>query len=123
MGIMDGLRNTGTKLLEPMLKAEFTAPEEYLGKTVSLLVAHRSRFDTPETGEGRFRLEAVVPAAEAMDLPVEFAACTAGTGVYGSRFSHYEDCPEGMGQVRARMGVDPLDRSRFILAARSALSE
>ncbi len=123
MGIMDGLRNTGTRLLEPMLKAEFTAPEEYLGKTISLLVAHRARFDTPVTGEGRFRLEAVLPAAEAMDLPVEFAACTAGTGVYGSRFSHYEDCPEGVGQSRERIGPDPLDRSRFILAARSALSQ
>lgn len=122
MGILDGLRNTGTKLLEPMLKAEFTAPEEYLGKTVSLLVAHRARFDTPVTEEGRFRLEAVLPAAEAMDIPVEFAACTAGTGVYGSRFSHYEDCPEGVGETRERIGPDPLDRSRFILAARSALS-
>lgn len=122
MGILDGLRNTGTKLLEPMLKAEFTAPEEYLGKTVSLLVAHRARFDTPVTEEGRFRLEAVLPAAEAMDIPVEFAACTAGTGVYGSRFFRYEDCPEGVGETRERIGPDPLDRSRFILAARSALS-
>lgn len=123
MGIMDGLRNVGTKLLEPILQAEFSAPEEYLGKTVSLLVAHRATFDTPEVQEGKFRLTARLPAAEAMDIPVEFAACTAGTGVYGSRFSHYEDCPEGMGRDRARIGVDPLDRSKFILASRSALSQ
>ena len=123
MGIMDGLRNAGTKLLEPILQAEFSAPEEYLGKTVSLLVAHRAVFDSPEVREGKFRLEAKIPAAEAMDIPVEFAACTAGTGIYGSRFSHYEDCPEGMGNDRERIGVDPLDRPRFILAARSALSE
>ena len=123
MGIMDGLRNVGTKLLEPILQAEFSAPEEYLGKTVSLLVSHRAVFDSPEVREGNFRLEAKIPAAEAMDLPVEFAACTAGTGIYGSRFSHYEDCPEGVGSDRERMGVDPLDRSRFILAARSVLSD
>ena len=123
MGIMDGLRNVGTKLLEPILQTEFSAPEEYLGKTVSLLVSHRAVFDTPEVREGKFRLEAKMPAAEAMDLPVEFAACTAGTGIYGSRFSHYEDCPESVGSDRERIGVDPLDRSRFILAARSALTE
>ncbi len=121
MGIMDGLRNTGTKLLEPILKAEFSGPEEYLGKAISLMLAHRGRFESPVVEQGKFRLQALLPAAEAMDLPVEFAACTAGTGVYGSRFSHYEDCPEGSGKKRERIGVDPLDRSRFILAARSAL--
>lgn len=121
MGVMDGLRNTGTKLLEPILKAELSAPEEYLGKAISLLVAHRSRFESPVVENGFFRLEAFLPAAESMDFPVEFAACTAGTGIYGSRFSHYEDCPEGMGKDRKRIGVDPLDRSKFILAARSAL--
>lgn len=123
MGIMDGLRNGGTKLLEPILRAEFSGPEEYLGRTISLLVAHRGKFDSPQMEEGQFRLEAFLPAAEAMDLPVEFAAATAGTGIYGSRFSHYEDCPEGMGRDRERIGVDPLDRPRFILAARSALTE
>lgn len=121
MGIMDGLRNTGTKLLEPMLRAELSGPEEYLGKALSLMVAHRGRFESPVVEAERFRFSAFIPAAEAMDLPVEFSACTAGTGIYGSRFSHYEDCPEGMGKDRDRIGPDPLDRSRFILAARSAL--
>ncbi len=123
MGIMNGLQNTGTKLLEPILKAEFLGPEEYLGKAISLLTSHRGWFGSPQMEEGRFRLEAFLPAAEAMDLPVEFAAATGGTGVYGSRFSHYEDCPEGVGCDRERVGPDPLDRSRFILAARSALTE
>ena len=34
-----------------------------------------------------------------------------------------EDCPEGMGEERERLGPDPLDRPRFILAARSALTQ
>lgn len=123
MGIMDGLRNAGTKLLEPVLKAEFSAPEAYFGKTISLLTAHRSRFESPQMEEGRFCLEAFLPASESMDIPAEFAACTAGTGIYGSRFSHYEDCPPGVGGDRERIGPDPLDRSRFILAARSALTQ
>lgn len=123
MGILDGLRNAGTKLLEPILKAEFSGPEEYLGKAIGLLTAHRGRFESPAVEKGRFRLEAFLPAAEAMDLPVEYASVTAGAGIYGSRFSHYEECPEGVGKDRERVGPDPLDRPRFILAARSALSE
>lgn len=123
MAIMDGLRNTGTKLLEPILKVTFSAPEEYLGKAVSLAVAHRGEFEGPELENGRFRLTACIPAAEAMDLPVEFAAATGGSGSYGAVFSHYADCPEGMGSDRERIGVNPLDRPKFILAARSALAE
>ena len=122
MAVMDGLRRAGTKLLEPMVRGEFTAPEESLGKTVSLLVAHRARFESPQMEAGRFRLEAVLPASETVDLPAEFAAATGGNGVYGSRFSHYEECPGGVGEDRERIGPDPLDRARFILAARSALS-
>ncbi len=41
MALMDGLRNAGTKLLEPILSVRFTAPQEYLGRTVSLLVDSR----------------------------------------------------------------------------------
>lgn len=123
MAVMDGLRNTGTRLLEPILDGEFSAPEESLGKTISLLVAHRAQFETPKIEGGSFSLNALIPAAEAMDIPAEFAAATGGRGIYGSRFSHYEPCPQGVGENRERIGVDPLDRSRFILAARSALSQ
>lgn len=123
MGIMDGLKNAGTKLLEPVIRAEFSGPEGYLGKAVGLVAEHRGRFESPWVENGRFRLQAFLPAAEAVDLPVEFAAATGGEGIYGSRFSHYEDCPEGVGRDRERMGVDPLDKPRFILAARSALTE
>lgn len=123
LAVADGLRNAGTKLLEPILKADFSGPEQYLGKAIGLLTERRGRFESPQINEGGFHLEALIPAAEAMDLPVEFAAATGGQGVYASRFSHYEDCPEGLGHDRARIGVDPLERSKFILAARSALSE
>ena len=123
MALMDGLRAAGTKLLEPIVRLQLDAPEEYLGKTISLLTAHRGVFESPELRDGYFCLTALVPAAETFDFPVEFAVATAGKGSCGSRFSHYEDCPEGMGEERERLGPDPLDRPRFILAARSALTQ
>lgn len=122
MGVMNALQSCGTKLLEPVLRAEFSGPEDCLGKALGLISNRRASFSAPQVEAGRFRFEAEIPAAEAMDLPVEFAAATGGRGVYGSRFSHYADCPDGMGVDRERMGVDPLDRPRFILAARQALA-
>ncbi len=123
MAVMNGMQKAGSKLLEPIVRLEITAPKEYLGKAISLVTGHRGRFDTPQLEGGRFCLQALVPAAETFDFPVELAAATAGNGMCSSRFSHYEDCPPGIGSVRERITPDPLDRARFILWARSALSE
>lgn len=121
MGLMNALRNAGSQLLEPVLRVEMSGPQELLGKAMGLLSTRRAAFDPADIGEGKFRLEALVPAAEAMELPVEFAAATGGAGMYHARLSHYQNCPEGLGADRGRIGPDPLDRPRFILAARSAL--
>lgn len=121
MGLMNALRNAGSQLLEPVLRVEMSGPQELLGKAMGLLSTRRAVFEPADIGEGKFRLEAQVPAAEAMELPVEFAAATGGAGMYNARLSHYQNCPEGLGANRERIGPNPLDRPRFILAARSAL--
>ena len=120
MALMDGLRNAGTKLLEPILSVRFTAPQEYLGRTVSLLVDSRGSFDSPVVRGTDFTLEARVPAEEALDFPVRYASLTSGTGRVGMRFLEYADCPPGHGKPRERTGVNPLDRSLWILHARGA---
>ena len=60
-------------------------------------------------------------AAEALDLPTDFASLTGGRGVCGSRFLRYDDCPPGYGKTAPLRGVDPLDRSKFIMHARQVL--
>lgn len=122
MGLMNALRSAGSKLLEPVLKVELSGPRDCLGKAMGLLATRRAAFQPAEQEEDGFRLEALVPAAEAMELPVDYAAATGGMGIYSSRFSHYQDCPEGMGASRERVGPNPLDRSKFILTARSAMT-
>ena len=122
LGLLDALRRAGSQLLEPVLRVEMSGPQDCLGKAMGLLATRRAVFEPAAMEEGRFRLEALVPAAEAMELPVDFASATAGAGVYSSRFAHYQDCPPGLGAGRERIGPDPLDRPKFILAARSAMA-
>lgn len=123
MAVMYALQNAGTGLLEPILAAELSGPEKALGKTISLLVARRGEFDSPKMESGWFVLSARIPAEAAMDLPVEFAVLTSGEGRYEAMFFRYAPCPASMMARRERLGPDPLDRPRFILAARSALTE
>ncbi|MBE6931338.1 MAG: TetM/TetW/TetO/TetS family tetracycline resistance ribosomal protection protein [Ruminococcaceae bacterium] len=123
MAIARGLENAGVMLLEPMLNLRMRAPEDTLGRVVSLLVNHRASFDSPVVHVGDFTLDAEIPAEEFLEFPALFAAATGGRGSLGSRFSRYTLCPPGHGQPRERGGIDPLDRSKYILWARGALTD
>lgn len=56
-----------------------------------------------------------------MDYPTLFAPLTGGRGSMSTTLHGYRECPLELGTVASRRGVDPLDTSKYILAARSAL--
>ncbi len=121
MGIMDGLQSVGTTLLEPLLKFRITVPEEASGKVLGDLISMRGSFDSPVISKGCFTVEGEIPAATSLDYPVRLGIISSGKGVISSRFSGYQPVPLEMGAVRERVGVNPLDRAKFILAMRNAL--
>lgn len=122
MAIMNGLQNTGVDLLEPYYRIRLSAGEEYLGKTISMVLDRRGQFDSPTLSEGRFTMEAEIPVAECLELPTDFAVLTGGRGAYSAKFCGYKACPPDFIAERDRTGVNPLDRSKFILEQRSALT-
>ena len=120
-GIQDGLRRGGSLLLEPVLEIRFRLPAESLGRVMSDIGTMRGEvLETRAEGE-RVHLTALVPAAECMDYPTRLAAATGGRGSMSFRLHGYQDCPPGRGCACPRRSVDPLDTSKYILAARSAL--
>jgi len=121
LALMNGLQQTGTKLLEPMLSYTITASEMYLGKIISSLTQLRATFDSPEMVRDNCIISGIIPLANAMDYGVKLLALTSGKGKFVSRFKAYAECPEGMGKSIPYRGVSPLDRAKFILKARKAL--
>ncbi|OAB35874.1 GTP-binding protein [Paenibacillus macquariensis subsp. defensor] len=122
MGIMDGLANSETTLLEPLLKFRITTPEEYGGKVLSDLVQMRAEFEPPSVNHGRFMVEGILPVATSLEYPVKLRSMTAGRGVMSSSYAGYQACPPDVDVDRPRRGVDPLDQSKYILSVRNALS-
>ncbi|CAH1228233.1 Tetracycline resistance protein TetO [Paenibacillus allorhizoplanae] len=122
MGIMQGLAQTGTTLLEPMLQVRITVPEEFGGKVLSDLVQMRATFDAPSIAGGRFVLEGRLPVATSLEYPVKLSAMSGGRGVITSSFAGYQPSPPDVHAERKRRGVNPLDQSKYILAVRKALS-
>ncbi|SDO02407.1 ribosomal protection tetracycline resistance protein [Paenibacillus sp. yr247] len=122
MGIMKGLAQTGTTLLEPMLQVRITVPEEFGGKVLSDLVQMRAAFDPPHIAGGRFVVEGRLPVATSLEYPVKLSAMSGGRGVITSSFAGYQPSPPDVHAERKRRGVNPLDQSKYILAVRKALS-
>ena len=121
MGIQDGLERGGSTLLEPVLEIRFIIPQECVGRVMSDVIAMRGETINTVPGEERTLLIAHVPVATSLDYSTTLAAATGGRGVMSVRLHSYRECPLELGATARRRNVDPLDTSRYILAARSAL--
>lgn len=123
MALMDGLRNTGTTLLEPILRIKISAGEAFLGKVLGDITKMRGEFDSPVIHGDKFTLEAHVPAATSLEYPLRLASLTHGTALYSSELAFYRPCPLELGTTAPRRGPNPLDRSKWILYARGAMTD
>lgn len=123
MGIMNGLANVGTKLLEPLLKFRLSVPEEFGGKLMNELIIMRGGFDSPVIRSGRFELEGLLPVATSLDFPARLGSMTKGRGLLTTAFEGYRECPPDVNAERKRRGVNPLDQAKYILAVRNALTQ
>ena len=121
VAVLRTLTNCGSTLLEPLVQVRMTAGEEVLGRVIGDVLAMRGSFDSPVITGSTFTLEAILPVSSSLDYPVTFRSLTGGKGGYSSRFYGYRECPLELGATTPRRGIDPLDRAKWILHARSAL--
>lgn len=120
MAFMNGLSEIGSTILEPLLKIRVTAPEELSGKLLSEIVKMGGEYDSPVIRSQNVTLEAIVPVATSMDFPTRLAVISSGKAVLNQSFYGYRECRDGLEHINPRRGVNPLDRSKWILYARGA---
>lgn len=120
MAFMNGLSQIGSTILEPLLKIRVTAPEIFSGKLFSEIVKMGGEYDSPVIRSGMVTIEAIVPVATSMGFPERLATLTSGKAVLAQSFHGYRECKEGLEHINPRRGVNPLDRSKWILWARGA---
>ncbi|MGM9626142.1 MAG: GTP-binding protein, partial [Eubacteriales bacterium] len=120
MAFMNGLASTGVTLLEPMLDMRVTLPMELSGKVISEVTRMGGEYEAPTVHGGTAVVSACVPAAAFLDFPVKLASLSGGKAVLHTTFSGYRECRDGEIHENPRIGVNPLDRSKWILWARGA---
>lgn len=121
MGIMDGLTNTDTTLLEPLISYKISATEDLLGAITSDITQMRGIFESPEMENGKFILCGILPVSTSLDFPVRLSSRSGGKAKISTKFYGYQKCTDVLGQTREYKGISPLDTSKWILKARKAL--
>ncbi len=121
MGIMDGLNNTGTLLLEPMLDFTISVPEKIGGSVLNQLVNMRATVAETEIKGKKIIITGQIPLATSMDYPIKLSSLSGGRGIMETGFSGYQKCSVAQGKTCPRRGVNPLDRAKYILSVRNAI--
>ncbi len=93
LALKKGCQEANPVILEPIVKAEVTVPEEYMGDVMGDFNKKRGRILGMEP-EGRYQVvKALVPMAEMFKYSIDLRSMTAGRGTFTTEFDHYEEVP------------------------------
>ena len=92
----EAYRAANPTALEPLMKLEVAAPEEYQGNIMGQINKRRGIISGSATNEGTTTIEAEVPLSEMFGYSTELRSATQGKGEFTMEFSRYSPCPRGV---------------------------
>ena len=90
------LRKADMVLLEPIMKLEIEAPEEFQGGITGHISSKRGVISNTTTRENNCVIEAEVPLANMFDYANELRSMTQGKGGFSMEFAKYARCPRNV---------------------------
>jgi elongation factor G len=88
----------GGVLLEPIMEAKVTVPEENMGDILGDFNTRRARVQGMDTRGGRSIVTAQVPLAEMQRYTSDLRSMTGGRGIFEMEFSHYQQLPSHLAE-------------------------
>jgi elongation factor G len=90
IAVRNAAAKAGSAILEPIMAAEITVPDEHVGEIIGGVNSRRGRIEEIEDrGEVKV-VSAMVPLQRMFGYATELRSLTQGRGVYAMRFSHYD---------------------------------
>ncbi|MBL4746034.1 MAG: TetM/TetW/TetO/TetS family tetracycline resistance ribosomal protection protein [Flavobacteriaceae bacterium] len=120
MGILRGVKNAGTQLLEPYYQFEIKASQDLLGSIQSSLVKLNAQIEAPRFSDNIFHLKGTVTVEKAMNYTVTFSSLSSGKGRLKLSIGGYQPCEFTEDKSQDYRGVNPLDEAQWILHNRGA---
>lgn len=97
-GFKNAMGKAKVKLLEPIMSAEVTTPEEYMGDIIADFNRRRGKVEGMETKAGARIIKAKVPLAEKFGYVTVLRTLTSGRATSTMEFSRYEEVPPEIAQ-------------------------
>jgi elongation factor G len=105
MALKEGVQRGQPILLEPIMKIEVVAPEEYTGDIIGNLSSRRGTIEGMELRtEGVQSIRASVPLAEMFGYATRLRSMTQGRGTFTMEFEHYAPVSEDVAQTIMKGG-------------------
>jgi elongation factor G len=96
----EGVQKGKPVLLEPIMKVEVVAPEEFLGDILGSLNSRRATIRGMEMRQGNAQaVNATAPLGEMFGYATELRSTTQGRGVFSMEFDHYAPVPESVART------------------------
>ena len=96
MGMREGMRRAGAKLLEPMMKVEVITPEEYTGGIIGDLTSRRGQVSGQEPRGNAVAINAFVPLANMFGYINTLRSMSSGRAQFTMQFDHYSPVPQNI---------------------------
>ena len=99
MAIKEAVMKASPILLEPMMKVEVEAPENYLGDVMGDLNSRRGQIEGMGSEQNLAKVTAKVPLVDMFGYATDIRSKTQGRGIFSMEFSHYEEVPRNVAEA------------------------
>jgi elongation factor G len=96
MAFKDAAKKADPVLLEPIMKVEVVAPEEYAGSITGDINSRRGRIESMAARPGTQVITALVPLSEMFGYSTDMRSMTQGRATYTMHFHRYEEAPRSV---------------------------
>jgi len=103
IALKDGVTKAKPVLLEPIMKLEVVAPQQFLGDIIDDLNSRRSRIETVETEGEMCAIHAIIPLAESFGYATSLRSLTQGRATHSLEVYKYQEVPSELAdQIRGK---------------------
>ncbi len=99
MAVKEAVMKASPVLLEPMMKVEVEAPEDFLGDVMGDLNSRRGQIEGMGSEDGVTKVSSRVPLAEMFGYATDIRSKTQGRGSFSMEFSQYEEVPRSVAEA------------------------
>lgn len=102
IGVKEAARKAGLIILEPIMRVEVRAPEDYFGPIVGDINSRRGIIMGTEAMGKTQIVHAHVPLAETFGYSTDLRSLSQGRASYSMEFDHYEEVPKNIAAALAK---------------------